>query len=334
MAHMTRSADTGASPSSAVIDPEIAVVDSHHHFWLHTGQRYLVEEFEADLLSGHRVIGSVYVECHSGYRRSGPDSMKTVGEAQFFAGEIARGKIVGGAYPTGFVGAADFTLGGRVEEVLDAQALESQGKLKGIRGAVYWDADPKLNLGLRPYSPKGLLLDPKFREGFACLASKGLVYDAWQYEPQLPELCSLADKFENAVIVVNHCGGPLGINAYATPDRFPRWQAAIRKVAERPNTVMKLSGLTAPRIGLGLDKIKPCADPQVLAEIWAPYIEACIEAFGPSRCMFGSNFPVDLAVCGYNVLISAYKLATRRYSAAERSEIFSGTANRVYGLNI
>lgn len=324
-----------ARSNSAPVDPDIAVVDSHHHLWLKPNQKYFVEEFEADLAScGHEIVGSVYVECHSMYRRSGADAWKPVGEAQFYAAEMARSTYVARDLGCGFVGTADLTLGDAVDEIFDAFQLESGGKFKGIRCAVYWDEDASLNLGLRPYAPKGLLLDPGFRRGFARLSQRGLVYDAWQYEPQLPELCSLADQFEDAMIVVNHCGGPLGINAYATPDRFSRWRAAVREVARRQNTVMKLSGLTAPRIGLGLSGLAQRPDAETLARIWQPYIEVCVEAFGPSRCLFGSNFPVDLAVCEYGDLIDAYKLATRQYGTDERRAIFADTANRIYGLGI
>ncbi|CAB3868348.1 hypothetical protein LMG1861_02630 [Achromobacter piechaudii] len=267
------------------------------------------------------------------YRRSGPDALKSVGEAQFYSTEMARSGISGGGFKAGFVGAADLMLGDDVDSVLDGLAAESQERLKGIRGAVYWDADPTLNLGLRPYSPQGLLLNPTFRRGFKRLADRGLVYDAWQYEPQLPELCSLADAFPYSRIVVNHCGGPLGINAYATSDRFDRWKLHIKQVALRPNTFMKLSGLTAPRIGLPLRVSGERPTAAALSQLWKPYIEVCIEAFGADRCLFGSNFPVDLAVCDYGVLIDAYKLATRQYTPEDRSAIFSGTAIQVYGLD-
>ncbi|OWT57556.1 amidohydrolase family protein [Candidimonas nitroreducens] len=317
--------------ASTVIDPHIKVVDSHHHLWLKAHQRYLIEDFEADLSqNGHVISGTVYVECHSGYRQGGDPAKRSVGEAQFYAWEKARGQILKDRKTDGFVGAVDLTIEERVEEVLDEMNEECGGKLKGIRGAVYWNPDPSLNLGLRPYSPKGLLLDAAFRRGFSYLAKTGLVYDAWQYEPQLPELCDLADHFGEAVIVVNHCGGPLGINAYATSDRFSRWRSAIEQVAARPNTFMKLSGLTAPRIGIDLPSGRP--DAETLATRWKPYIDACIEAFSPSRCLFGSNFPVDLAVCSYRDLINVYKLATASYSNEERNAIFSGTANRVYNL--
>lgn len=324
------------SNASAIIDPGIDVIDSHHHLWNRSHQRYLVEELEADAATGHRLTGSIFAECHEGYLTEGPPEMKPVGEARFFAAEAARhqarhgGK---GALCTAFIGAADMTLGREVERVLDALEEAAAGRFRGIRGAVYWDEDKSLNLGLRPYSPKGLLLDSRFRDGVRRLAARGLVYDAWQYEPQLPELCSLADDIPSVIVVAGHCGGPLGVNAYAGPDRFDRWRKAIRELARRDNVLMKLSGLTAKRIGLDFGTLSGKDDAIGLAMLWRPYVEACVEAFGPQRCMWGSNFPVDAVVADYRTLLNAYKLCLSGYTDAEKRAIFSENAIRTYSLS-
>lgn len=324
------------TPSSTpVVDADIPVVDSHHHLWNRSHQRYLVEEFEGDAATGHNLVGSIFAECHEGYLHEGPAELRPVGEARFFAAEAARhrarhdgkGQLCGA-----FIGAADMTLGNEVDRVLDALDEASGGGFRGIRGAVYWDPDLSLNLGLRPYSPKGLLLDERFRTGVRRLAARGLIYDAWQYEPQLPELCSLADAIPSVTIVAGHCGGPLGVNAYAGPDRFDRWHKAIRELARRDNVLMKLSGLTAKRIGLDFSTMSDRTDAEALAALWRPYVEACVSAFGPARCMFGSNFPVDAVVTDYRTLLNAYKLCLSGYSEAEKRAILSGNAVRVYKL--
>ena len=324
------------NPSATVIvDPEIPVVDSHHHLWNRSHQRYLIEEFEADAASGHNLIGSIFAECHEGYLPDGPRELRPVGEARFFASEAARYRERTGGRGLqfgAFIGAADMTLGNEVDRVLDALDEASAGALRGIRGAVYWDEDLSLNLGLRPYSPKGLLLDDRFRAGVRRLAARGLIYDAWQYEPQLPELASLADAIPSATIVAGHCGGPLGVNAYAGPDRFERWHKAIRELARRDNVLMKLSGLTAKRIGLDFSTMSARDDVHALAALWRPYVEACVSAFGPERCMFGSNFPVDAVVTDYRTLLNAYKLCLSGYSESEKRAMLSGNALRTYKL--
>ena len=320
-------------PSTGVIDPDLPIIDSHHHLWNRSHQRYLMEEFETDATSGHRVVGSFFAECHEAYLTDGPAEMRVVGEARFVAAEARRYRERRGAdapFLGAFIGAADFRLGDDVDRVLDALEAASEGLFRGVRGAVYWNEDASLNLGLRPYSPKGLLLDPTYRAGVARLAARGGIYDAWQYEPQLPELWSLADALPSATIVVNHCGGPLGVNAYAGPDRFERWRTAIRELARRENVLMKLSGLSAKRIGFGFEHKPSLPTLDELVHRWSPYVQACVEAFGPSRCMWGSNFPVDAVVADYRTLINAYKACLSGYSTDEKTAIFSGNAARVY----
>ncbi|HSV79406.1 MAG TPA: amidohydrolase family protein [Ramlibacter sp.] len=320
-----------------IVEPDLPVIDSHHHLWLLPEEgRYLVEEFAADLASGHRVLATVYAECNAMYRSQGPEAMRPVGEAEFVKGMAAMSES-GLFGPTricaGFVGAADFTLGAAVDEVLEALATASGGRLRGIRGNASWDADASINTGVRPYAPQGLMLDPRFREGVARLAARGLVYDAWQYHPQLPELCSLADAFPQLPIVVNHCGGLLGINAYDSADNFARWKALVTEVARRPNTLMKLGGLSPRRCGFGFKQRSTPATARELAALWRPYVETCIELFGPRRCMFESNFPVDHVAGSYRTLWNALKLTAANCSAAEKEQLFNGTARRVYRLD-
>lgn len=323
--------------AQGAVEPDLPVIDSHHHLWIKPDQRYLMEDYEADVAGcGHNIVASIFAECNAEYRRSGPREMQPVGEAEFVrveADKSAAGRMAGKRLCAAFIGAADLSIGAAADAVLQALDEASAGRFRGIRCAVYWDPDLSLNLGLRPYAAKGMLLDKTFREGFRKLAERGLVYDAWQYEPQLPELCDLADAFPGTTIVVNHCGGPVGVNAYATPDRFDRWRRAIGQVALRPNTRMKLSGLAAKRIGLGLDKRTTRATAAELAAAWKPYVEACIEAFGAERCIWGSNYPVEASLCDYGTLIDAYKLAAAACSDSEKRAIFAGNAAQTYRLN-
>lgn len=324
------------SAEPPIIEPDLPIIDSHHHLLVHTGRRYLIDEYQADLASGHKVLASVYVECSAMHRRSGPESLRCVGEAEFMAGMAAMSES-GHFGPTricaAFVGAADFTLGAAVDEVLDALAVASGGRLRGIRGAVIWDADPSVNTGSRPFAPQGRLLDPRFSAGVERLAARGLVYDAFQYHPQLPDLCSLADVFPHLPIVVNHCGGLLGIGPYAAPGTFNRWKALVTEVARRPNTLMKLGGLSARRCGFGFQERATRPSAEELAALWRPYIQTCIELFGVDRCMFESNFPPDNVAGSYRTVWNALKLSAAGCSDAEKAALFSGTARRVYKID-
>jgi len=319
--------------TQSVIEPDLSIIDSHHHLWLHTGKRYLIDEYAADLASGHNVVATVYVECSAMYRSDGPERLRSVGEAEFVAGMAAMSNS-GLFGPTricaSFVGAADLSLGGAVEEVLEALDRASGGRLRGIRGVAIWDADRSVNTGTRPFAPQGLLLDKRFREGAAVMARRGLVYDAWQYHPQLPDLCSLADALPDLTIVVNHCGGLLRIGPYATSDTFEQWKRLVTQVAQRPNTLMKLGGLSARRCGFGFDQRSVPATADEIADLWRPYIETCIDLFGPSRCLFESNFPPDSVSGDYRTLWNALKITASRCSASEKGQLFSGTARTVY----
>ena len=327
--------DTRADAGEEIIEPGLPIIDPHHHLWAHTGHRYLIEEFQADLASGHNVLATVYVECSAMYRKNGPEALRPVGEAEFVAGMAAMcdsGLYGPCRFCAGFVGAADLTLGNDVDAVLDALAVASGGRLRGIRGSAIWDADLSVNTGTRPFAPHGLLLDAKFRAGFARLTERKLVYDAFQYHPQLQDVCSLADAFPETPIVVNHCGGLLGIGPYTGSDTFGRWKALVTEVARRPNTRMKLGGLSARRCGFGFEKRQTPATAAELADLWRPYIETCIEAFGPTRCMFESNFPPDRVSGSYRTVWNALKLTASGCSATEKQALFSGTAQRIYNV--
>ncbi len=327
---------TPADAAADVIDPELPIVDCHHHLWWHHGQRYLLDEFVADVGSGHHIVATVYAECGAMLRRHGPAALRCVGEAEFVAGMAAMsesGLFGATRICAGFIGGADLALGDALDEVLDALAVASGGRLRGIRGVTPWDADASVNTGTRPMAPQGLMFDARFRAGVARLAARGLVYDAFLYHPQLPELCSLADAVPEATIVVNHCGGLLGINAYAARETFARWQALVAEAAQRPNMLMKLGGLSGKRCGFGFDRRAAPATADELAALWKPYVETCLEHFGPARCLYESNFPPDGVAGSYRTVWNALKLTAAACSPAEKQQLFSANAARVYRID-
>ena len=178
------------------------------------------------------------------------------------------------------------------------------------------------------------MLDPTFRKGFACLAPLGLSFDAWLFHPQIGELTDLARAFPDTKIVLDHCGGPVGLGRFAgrREETFAVWKASIADVAKCPNVVVKLGGLAMRLLGFDFhERPKPPSSEQAAAA-WRPYIETCIEAFGPGRAMFESNFPPDKGQCSYQVIFNAFKRIAAQYSEAEKTALFSGTAAGVYGL--
>jgi predicted TIM-barrel fold metal-dependent hydrolase len=234
----------------------------------------------------------------------------------------------------GIVGHADLTLGDRVEPVLAAHERAGGGRFRGIRHITAWDADASiLNPSYRP--PRGLMADAKFRAGFKTLGRLGFSFDAWLYHPQIDEVTALARACPDTRIVLNHVGGPVGIGPYAGKHQevFPGWAASIKALAACDNTLVKLGGLGMRIGGFGFHEQAEPPSSQALADAWRPYIETCVAAFGAKRAMFESNFPVDKGSYAYPVFWNACKILTKGASAAEKEDLFAGTAARFYRLD-
>lgn len=345
-----------------IIEPDLPIIDPHHHLWFLSEAtlteraasdieatralapfyrrcaRYLFDEFMMDLTSGHNIRATVFIDAHAMYRADGPHAMRTVGEVEFANGIAAMG--ASGTFGdvkvcAGIVGNVDLRLGDAVDEILAAHIQAGGRRYRGVRDARITAYDPDSNILGKSGVPH-LLLDQKFRTGFKWLHKLGLSFDVWLLEPQLPELIDLARAFPETQIVLNHVGGPIGISSYARMRevRFPIWLENIRTLASCSNVAVKLGGLGLPTCGFRSFMATPPASSAQLADEWRPYIETCIEAFGPYRCMFESNFPVDSATCTYPVLWNAFKRLASGASADEKTALFSGTAARIYRLGI
>jgi predicted TIM-barrel fold metal-dependent hydrolase len=317
-----------------ILEPELPIVDPHHHLWDRAGWRYLLDDLLADTNSGHNILATVFVQARAFHKADGPVELQPVGETEFVNGVAAMtasgiyGKIRACA---GIVANADLSLGSRVEPVLEAHVRAGGGRFRGIRHIVAYDDDPQVRNPAFSSLP-GLLGDKKFREGFAVLHRLGYSFDAWLYHPQIDELASLADAFPDARIVLNHVGGPVGINAYKHKEVFPGWKTSIEALAKRQNVHVKLGGLGMRIGGFGFEQHADPPSSQTLADTWRPYIETCIAAFGPARGMFESNFPVDKGSYSYPAFWNACKLLAKGASAAEKADLFAGTAKRFYQL--
>jgi predicted TIM-barrel fold metal-dependent hydrolase len=134
--------------------------------------------------------------------------------------------------------------------------------------------------------------------------------------------------------VLDHLGTPLGIGTYAgrRSEIFQGWKHDIAELARCPNVHMKLGGLAMPWNGFGYDDaVRPPTSDELVTD-QGDYYHYAIEQFGPSRCMFESNFPVDKCALSYTVLWNAFKKMAARYTEAERDAMFRGTAVRFYRL--
>ena len=316
------------------LEPSMPICDPHHHFWDRPNDRYFLDDLYNDLSGGHNVVSTVFIECQAMYRQNGPEEMKSLGQTEFIQGIVAQNNS--GQYgdvnvSAGIVGFADLALGAEVESVLEAHRSVTD-RFCGVRHITAFDANPNVPRP-RPF-PAGLLGDAKFREGFSVLDKLGLSFAAYLYHPQLSELADLANAFPCVDIILNHVGGPLGVGPYSgkRDQIFEEWKESITAVAACPNVVVKVGGLVMPVCGFDWHERQMPITSRELAQSTAPYYLHCIEQFGPDRCMFESNFPVDKIACSYTVLWNAFKRLAHDFSPGEQSSLFHDTAARVYQL--
>lgn len=317
------------------LEPELPIIDPHHHLWDRPGNRYVLGELAADVAQ-HNVRQTVFVECSSMYRADGPEEFRVVGETEYVQGiaaESASGRYGDFRAAAGIVGTADLLLGDRVVPVLEAQIAASPQRFRGIRHRAAW-AGPDI----APYQPKDLadhvLMDPAFRQGYAHLRTYGLTFEGWLYHTHISELTDLARAFPDTTIIFNHLGGPIGVGSYAgkRDEVWEAWKPAVAELARCENVVAKVGGIQMVVNGFGWqEREKPPTSDELLDENRKWY-EFTIEQFGPQRCMFESNFPVDRMSCSYTVLWNQFKKLSKGFRADERAAMFHDVAQRVYRL--
>lgn len=328
-------------PSSSPIHREAAlypgqrIVDAHHHLYHRPGIRYLLDEYLADLRSGHDVRATVFVQARSMFLTDGPEEMMPVGETEFanrVADQCVADHPCTPRVAAAIVGQADLTLGEAVRPVLESHVAAGGDRFRGIRHVTAWDIDGSL---LNPVYPTGehMLEAPEFRAGFAQLELLGMTFDAWLFFSQIPHLTVLARAYPNIPIVLNHCGGIVRTGRYAGrhDEVYAQWSLAISELATCPNVMVKLGGLGLPLSGFGFDARKPPSSFE-LAAAWLQWFEHCIDAFGPERCMFESNFPADKGSYEYGTGWNAMKRITSGASQTERDDLFWRSASRFYRL--
>jgi L-fuconolactonase len=326
-----------AQLQEGVLEPQRPICDPHHHLWdrVSHSERYLLDELLADF-GGHRVVSTVFVECAAFYRADGDEALRFVGETEFVQGVAAMS--ASGHYGevracAGIVSRADLTRGSDVPRLLDAHIAASPNRFRGIRHASAFDPNPEIRRS-HTAPPAGLLGDAAFRRGFAELEKRSLSFDAWLYHHQIPELTALARAFPNVTIVFDHFGGPLGIGPYESKrdEIFAQWKRDVDELARCENVVAKIGGLLMAINNWGFDKrAKPPGSEEIAAATRDWYLHA-IDRFGPRRCMFESNFPMDRVSCSYQVLWNSFKRIAAPFSEGEKSALFHDTAARVYRL--
>ncbi len=321
----------------AAIAPALPIIDAHHHMWDRPPEHYGLPELLEEFAQGHNIRASVFVECTAMFKADGPESLRPVGETEYVNGVAAMS--ASGTYGesrlcAAIVSYADLRWGEEVRPLLQAHIRAGGGRFRGIRQQAQFD--DVLGSMARRNPPRGLLLDPAFRAGFAELSDLDLSFDAYIYFSQLDELRDLAKAFPSTNIILNHAGTPLGLGPYAQArDKvFNIWSEGIKRAAECPNVNLKFGGLGMAACGFDFHLRETPPDSTTLVQAWKPYFDVCIDVFGPSRCMFESNFPVDKQSCSYPVLWNAFKKLSAECSLGAQTALFSGTAGRVYRIAV
>lgn len=316
-----------------VLDPELPIVDPHHHLWARPGDQYLVPELARDLASGHNVVATVFAECGAMYRQDGPPELRSLGETEFVTGCAAMG--ASGAFGAtrlcqGLFGRVDLALGEAVAPILTQHVERSDGRFKGVRYTTAWDPSDKV---ASPAPRPEMLLDASVRQAAGVMSDMGLTLDCWVYHHQLQEVARLADRLPELHIVVEHTGVPILGGPYRDRQQevHATWLAAIEALAVHDNVFMKLGAFPIRRAGDGVDRSVPPSSEEVAAA-WGPWMHEAIAALGAARCMFESNFPVQKLWSSYQVTWNAFKRLAAPSSAEDQRALFHDTARRAYRL--
>ena len=318
------------------LEPDLKIIDPHHHLW-RRNNGYEISDLWDDTDTGHNIIGTIFVECYAEYRSKGPESMKPVGETEFVVqqAKYSRENEKRGRPPIlGSVSHANLLLGEKVSEVIEEHiAVSPKNFLKGIRHSVsYYPFPPKV--GRYTGRTPGLMENESFRKGFSKLSQFNLSFDAWLVHTQISELTSLARAFPDTVIIFDHFGGPLGIGSFSGRQKeiYPIWRKDVEELSKCENVYAKLGGLAMPLNGWGWDLREKPATSDEIVNYHKDYYLFMIDSFGPERCMFESNFPVDKFSVSYNILWNAFKKIAMPFSTAEKNQMFLHTARTIYKI--
>lgn len=223
-------------------------------------------------------------------------------------------------------------------EVLDAHAAAST-RFVGIRDYLASDPDP----GVMNYDEHtDRFMSEAWQRGYAELGRRGLTFDAWMFGPQLRAFDSVLRDHPETRVVLDHLGSPIayggphashGQDAAARERIVARWREDIEILAQREQLYAKLSGLFMPVVGWGVhERSEPPSVTEVVDRI-GPMVEHALAHFGPQRCIFASNFPMDKVSLPWTTLYAAFAQLVQTRSEVERRALFHDNAVRFYGLD-
>ena len=294
-----------------------AIIDAHHHVWRAAQvpwlsgsmqprifgeyaairRDYPPEEYMADA-QPHGVVKSVYVQVNV----APGDEVNEVAWVQS-AGD-AHG------FPSGIVAYADLC-DPRVAATLDRE--QAHARVRGIRQQLHWHENPLYCFAPRP----DIMNDKTFRNSMQELAARGLVFELQVFASQMRDAARLARDFPQVTFVLLHAG----MLEDRSSEGWQRWREGMRLLAANPNVCVKLSGLGT--------FTRACS-----VALWQPVIEETLALFGPARCLFGSNFPIEKLWTSYGEIVAVTKTCLAGLSAHDRRAVLHDNAARIYRIPI
>lgn len=291
------------------------IVDAHHHIWrldrlpwlagppvprifgsYDTLRRdYPIEEYAADARP-HGVTMSIHVQAN----------VAPGGETEEVEWAASCGSAAG--LVQGVVGFADLSapdVGNTLDRHLAVSAL------RGIRQQLHWHRDPALSYAPAPDQ----MLRPEWQRGLRETTARGLLFELQVFPEQYDHAIRLVDAFPDTTFVLMHAG----MLEDRSPEGVAAWRQGLRRFATRHNVFVKLSALgTFTR--------------RCRVEDWRPVVETTVDTFGPDRCMFGSNFPIEKMWTTYGELLTVFRACLQGYSGSEQQQILHDVAVRTYRL--
>lgn len=275
-------------------------VDSHQHFWVYDPAQYGwmgsgMEVIQRDFLPPDL---EVEIKAAGVDRVVSVQARQTLQETEWLLELASRFDFIAGA--VGWIPLASPT----VRE--DLQRLCEHDRLKGVRHVLQDEPDERC------------MLKEDFNRGVGLLREFGLVYDILIFERHLPQTLEFVDRHPNQVFVLDHVAKPRIREGLISP-----WRENVLELARRDHVYCKISGMVTE------------ADWTAFTEQdLLPYLEVVLDAFGPGRLMFGSDWPVCLLACGYRQWAEIVRKFCRRLSPSERSQIEGRTAIEAYRLDL
>jgi len=291
------------------------VIDAHHHIWLQKDLPWLLGPMQPRIFGPYESIKRDYPISEFLQDIDGSGVEKSVyvqanWAPNWFRDEAAWVQSVAdeSGWPHGIVGYADMTVDD-VRPQLDA--LKDIPLMRGIRQQFHWHENP-----LYRFAPHAdLATEETVRRNVARLGEYGWSFDLQVFSGQMDGAADLAASCPDVTFILQHAG----MLADLSKEGWSSWRAAMKRLAEEPNVVTKLSAF-----GTFIHK----NDPAHIAAI----VKETVKIFGAARCLYGSNFPIEKIWTDYGSLIDAFKDATKGMKVADRNAIFHDNAARIYKL--